>query len=33
MLIQHPVDRVGIHTIPHLVENVIPELRAELDRP
>ena len=33
MLIQHPVDRVGIDTSPHLVENVIPELRAELDRP
>ena len=32
MLIQHPADRAGIDTIPHLMENVIPELRAELDR-
>jgi alkanesulfonate monooxygenase SsuD/methylene tetrahydromethanopterin reductase-like flavin-dependent oxidoreductase (luciferase family) len=32
MLIQHPADRVGIETIPHLLEHVVPELRAELDR-
>lgn len=32
MLIQHPWDRAGIETIPHLVEDVIPELRAELER-
>ena len=32
MLIQHPPDRVGIETIPGLVERVIPELRAELER-
>jgi alkanesulfonate monooxygenase SsuD/methylene tetrahydromethanopterin reductase-like flavin-dependent oxidoreductase (luciferase family) len=32
MLIQHPADRAGIETIPHLMENVVPELRAELDR-
>ena len=32
MLIQHPWDRAGIDTIPHLVETVIPELRAELER-
>ena len=32
MLIPHPWDRAGIDTIPHLVETVIPELRAELER-
>jgi alkanesulfonate monooxygenase SsuD/methylene tetrahydromethanopterin reductase-like flavin-dependent oxidoreductase (luciferase family) len=32
MLIQHPWDRAGIETINGLVERVIPELRAELDR-
>jgi alkanesulfonate monooxygenase SsuD/methylene tetrahydromethanopterin reductase-like flavin-dependent oxidoreductase (luciferase family) len=32
MLIQHPWDRAGIETINGLMERVVPELRAELDR-
>jgi hypothetical protein len=32
MLIQHPWDRAGIETINGLMERVVPELRAELER-
>jgi alkanesulfonate monooxygenase SsuD/methylene tetrahydromethanopterin reductase-like flavin-dependent oxidoreductase (luciferase family) len=32
MLIKHTPDREGIESIPHLMQNVVPELRAELER-
>ncbi|HQY30909.1 MAG TPA: LLM class flavin-dependent oxidoreductase [Thermomicrobiales bacterium] len=32
LLFKHTPDRAGIDTIPHLMETVVPELRAELER-
>jgi alkanesulfonate monooxygenase SsuD/methylene tetrahydromethanopterin reductase-like flavin-dependent oxidoreductase (luciferase family) len=32
MLFRYSLDRKGIDTIPHLMEEVVPELRAELER-
>jgi hypothetical protein len=32
MLVKYTPDRKGVETFPHLMTEIVPELRAELDR-